>query len=148
MLKRKKRKKNNTTKLSNLGFNFTLTNIHIQILIILLLLTIIQLLLSLIFQPKAHRITNLAKVYILSLESWNAYYILHAAVVETLLYNNTFSMWDGTLNTSDFYYKHRDFTKEYVLENISESLDYDLGRFTEKYRSDLTKVKKNYEFYQ
>lgn len=92
------------------------------------------------FSPKARRITNLSKVFILSVESWNAYYTLHAAMLETLFYNNTFRMWDGKLTTYDFYYEHREKTKEYILENITRSLDYDLGNFTDKYRSDMTKV--------
>lgn len=50
-------------------------------------------------------------------------------------------MWEGEKNTYEFYYEYRDFVKNNLIQNITESLDYDLGDFTEKYRDIMTKVK-------
>lgn len=127
-------------KLENKDYSFGLSSIIFLLLCLIVLFLIIHGSIFLIFSPRARRITNLSKVYILSIESWNAYFVLHTAVVQTLFYNNTFKMWDGKLSTYDFYYDFRDFTKEYILNNLTTSIDYDLGNYTEKYVSDLTKV--------
>lgn len=141
LLRSKKRhRRKNFTKIKEKSFSFEMSNLYSQLVLLLFIFLILQGTLYLIFLPKAKRVTNLSKIYILSLEAWNEYYILHTAVIETLLYNNTFSMWDGRKNTYEFYYDFRSFMKSNIIENITESLNYDLGSFTEKYRNVMTNV--------
>lgn len=53
-------------------------------------------------------------------------------------------MWEGEKNTYQFYYDYKHYVKGHVIQNISESLDYDLGDFTEKYRKVMTTVRNNF----
>lgn len=140
------RRKNKSTssikylKIKSKDFSFEFSKISTLLFLILLVFILIHSVIYISFRPKKRRITNLSKTYILSVESWNAYYTLHTAVIETLFYNNTFKMWDGKLSTYDFYFKHKEFTKRYILDNFTESLEFDLGNYTEKYRGDLSTV--------
>lgn len=127
-------------KLDKSSSPFGFSSILCQIIALMVFLMLIHGGFFLIFSPKLRRITNLSKIFIMSVESWNAYYTLHVAMIETLFYNNTIKMWDGELSSYDFYYQHREFTKEYILDNFTRSFEYDLGNFTEKYRSDMTTV--------
>lgn len=122
-------------------FSFGLSSLWTQITLIIFFFLIIHMVFYFVFSTRAKRITNLSKVYNLSLETWNHYFILHTAVIQTLFYNNSFSMWGEEKKTYEFYYDYKKHVKEHVIENITESLDYDLGDFTEKYRSVMTTVK-------
>ena len=106
----------------------------------ILLLAGSQTFLYLFLAPKAQRVLDLTKVYILGVESWNAIYILHNAFFETLLWNNTLNMW-GSGDSLSVYMKQRKYFKEKIIANFTDSLTYDLGNFTDSYRDALTKVR-------
>ena len=53
-------------------------------------------------------------------------------------YNNTEPMWGKT--AEEVFHSHVEYTKTRVIANISETLNYDLGNYTESYNSMLTQV--------
>lgn len=144
MKKRKKRKKPKRAKTLKLGskkFSFGLTILFTSTILAIILLSLAHAVEYFTFGPKAKRITNLAKVAILSIESWNGYWTLHTAMIETVFYNNTVKMWNN-VNSEELYYDYRKKIKNYIIENFTEALDYDLGNFTERFRDDLSTVSK------
>lgn len=140
--KQKKMNKNHLkVKIKTRNNSFNLSKIFLSLCIMTIFLFMVHAFVYMIFSSRAKLITNLTKVNILSIELWNAYFILQTAVTETILYNNTVKMWNN-VDSESFYYEYREIIKNSIIKNLTESLEYDLGNMTQKYQNDLTIVKK------
>lgn len=137
--KKSKRRDNRIKQSEETGFTFGFSSLILKLLVVSAMFVLLQLSIYLMLAPKAKRITNLSTVYVLSIESWNAFWVLQVAAVETILYNNTVTMFGG-VKSLDLYYEFRSFCQSYILDNYTRGLDYDLGSFTDQYRNTLTKV--------
>lgn len=119
---------------------FGFTRLSLIFLGIILLMTLIQGLYYWLVSPKADKVMNLLKVYILHIELWSSLATLHTAAFETILWNNTVPMW----NTESLrvYEMSKDHLEQKVMANLTEALDYDLGNYTHKFRELMTKVRR------
>jgi len=88
---------------------------------------------------RARRLTSLTKTCILGMESYASFFNLHNAAFQVMLWNNTSPIWNT--EALEIYEYFKDLTKNKLIANFTEALDYDLGNYTAKYRNDLLKVK-------
>jgi len=110
-----------------------------MMLILVLMLGVFQVCSSILIYPKISRGRNISSTYILNTEVWNSLFTLHCVFFNTIFWNNTVDYW-GTDSLSTFT-KLSNYIKEEVVANISSTLDFDLGNYTESYRDVMTKVK-------
>ena len=102
------------------------------------MIIVIQYVFYSLLYPRARKITNLLKVYIVSVEIWNSYATLNTIFINTLLWNSTVQFW-GTDGLST-YQVMKSHIETNVLPNITESLDYDLGNYTDEWRKIVNQV--------
>ena len=74
---------------------------------------------------------NLVKIWAIASEFWCSFVSMNVFFIETVLFNNTGIGWHRN-STMDTYSTIKNNLRKNVLDNIAESLTFDLGNFTEK----------------
>lgn len=118
---------------------FGLFKIVAGLLIVIALLILVQLAHYFILKPRETRTANLVKIWAIASEFWCSFVSMNVFFVETILFNNTGIGWHNK-STLETYTIIKDNLQKNVLDNITQSLTYDLGNFTEKWRSTMTQV--------
>jgi len=123
------------------GLNFNFTSVLMTLTVGTLMLVLVQLIYYLSLKPGATRVTNFTKIFILGAETWSAYTNLNTFFLATVLWNNSLPSWGG-MKPLDVYKFMRTHIKERIILNYTESLNYDLGNYTDKFREIYTSVSK------
>lgn len=103
-----------------------------------LLIVFMQAAYYMILSPKALKITNLVKVYIIEVEIWSAFITIHTFAMQVLLWNNTVPTWNTDSLTA--YEMQRSHIRGNLIPNFTEALDYNMGNYTEVFRNQISKV--------
>jgi len=119
--------------------NFGIKKVLYIFLGLLLLGCVVQFGYFLMLYPRARRITSLTKTYSLAISTWSSYYFAFTLFTETVFWNNTVPTGTGRTTLED-YRAAVEYIRSNVWENITESLSYDLGAYTENYSTILTTV--------
>ena len=103
------------------------------------LMVVIQYLYYSIRAPQAYKITCILEVYILAIEYWNSHATLHAMFFGIIFWNNTSPVWktDGM----EAYGMMKSHINKNVIANISRSVEYDLGNYTDGWRKIMLTVR-------
>lgn len=137
--KRWKSKFNEKLKIKYTKKIFGLIKIAIIVLIFTLIFQLIYTSLNLYHKPKAELITNLLKIYTLGSDISNTMAMTHTFFLQAVIFNNTVPCWDGKTSL-ECYVESRDHMNQLLVKDVSESAEFDLGNFTEKFSEILTKV--------
>lgn len=79
------------------------------------------------------------KVYVIASEMWCSLTSLNVFFIEYILFNNTAVGWHGK-SSLDTYNEIKGVLETRVMPNMTESLSYDLGNFTEIWQNGLSNV--------
>lgn len=101
---------------------------------------IIQVGYFLIIYPRSRKTTMLCKAYSLSVRTWSMYYYTLTVFTEIVIWNNTVET-GTTRSTLEEYENSVKYIRESILLDITESLNYDLGDYSDNYSQILTQVK-------
>lgn len=79
------------------------------------------------------RLQNNLKIQILAVEAWGSYINAQNALIQTILWNGTSNIWQKPSDVAfeDF----QTYISDCLIANFTDSLEYDLGTYTEEYRS-------------
>jgi len=125
-------------KLKNYSQNFGIYWFLVKFFLMLSISLILQFIYFAVLYPKSKRITNLLKAYILGVETWSSFITVGSCMLQAIFWNNTGVVWNT--DPLSVFNSHLEYVENSVMNNITEALDYDLGNFTENYRSLFTKV--------
>lgn len=107
---------------------------------VILLTVLIQAIYYWMVSPKADKVMNLLKIYILHIELWSSLATVHTAAFETILWNNTVPMWN--MESLKVYELSKEHLQHKVIDNLTEALEYDLGNYTGEFRNLMLRVSK------
>lgn len=83
-------------------------------------------------------VVMIGDTYIMYSEAWSGFFTLHATFFNVMFWNNSSPFWE--MEALKAYEKQKDHVLNNIIQNISETMTYDLGNYTEKYRYALSKV--------
>jgi len=83
-------------------------------------------------------VVMIGDTYLMYNEAWSGFFTLHATFFNVLFWNNSSPFWE--MEALQAYEKQKIHVREQIIDNISRTLDYDLGNYTETYRDALSKV--------
>jgi len=84
------------------------------------------------------QLQNTLKVEILVVEAWGSFMNAQNALVKLILWNDTSNIWGKS--SSAAFEEFQGYITQSLLANFTESLDYNLGNYTETYMSMMTSV--------
>lgn len=76
----------------------------------------------------SHIAANILKIGIVYVESWNMFTNAYNAAINTLLWNDTSSIWGK--NSSTMTYEYIQWNKDNIIANLSEARTWDLGNYS------------------
>lgn len=110
-----------------------------KFMVILVITTITQFGTYTMLYPQSKRISNLMKVFVVTVDCWSTYDSAWTMVYDTFLLNNSIEIWRGK-KTLDGYYYFKERTESSVIPRLTAALEYDLGNMTLGFQEALTKV--------
>lgn len=120
------------------GLSFGLLPPLVYMLVSIALLSLIYICFFFLILPGSIKQLSMIETYTLIIETWNSYFSIHASMLQTLIWNNTSPMWSmSSLEVFEHQTKH---IRENLLPNLTRTLDYDLGNFTQLYRQGMAYV--------
>jgi len=125
-------------KTNSISLDFGMKRFMLTFIVLVMITNVIQVVLIVAFYPLAKRVTNMVRIYNLGIETYNSLMVISGAFFQTILWNNTSPMW-GTQSLALFE-SHTEFARQNILIPITDSMDYDLGNFTDTYRTGMFHV--------
>lgn len=122
------------------GYKFGLGKLTWIIIGMFLIFFSTQLTFFFMLRPNAVRAQNLIKLFVLGAETSSSFSSLNVLMLQTVLYNNTLTGWQGK-STLDTFKDISDHIRMTVLDAYIESADLDFGDYEQKFQESLDEVR-------
>lgn len=112
------------------------TTLALYLVALMVLMSLLNFLLMQQFKGSLNKLGNVLCVQILVIESWGSFMNAQNSILKSILWNDTSLIWGQP--SSIAFEVYSEYISKNILANFSESIDWNLGNFTDEYRGIMT----------